>query len=58
MLVANWRNNAAFLIGFDIGFAIENPAIEFQVLGSDAFRSPTFEGGFADAPARGEFLLV
>lgn len=58
MVVINRRDKAAFLIGFDIGFAIENPAIEFHVPWADALRSPPFEGGFADAPARGKFLLV
>lgn len=37
MVVTSWRDNTAFLIGFDIGFAINNPAIELQVLGADAF---------------------
>ena len=53
-----WCNQAKLFIRVDISFAVDDPSVEFQILGADSFMPPPFQGGLADAPKFRELLLV
>jgi len=53
-----WCNQAKLFVRVDISFAVDDPSVEFQILGADSFMPPPFQGGLADAPKFRELLLV
>lgn len=49
---------AGELEGLYVDFAIPNQAADFEKLGTYALAAPAFQGGHADVPAGGDFVLL